>query len=78
MKIVIVGPPGSGKSTLVRKIINMNESINFDAVIDGIENFPNYMPNLSNMIITCQRIDMVPADILRDSQILCTPDIRGV
>jgi GTPase SAR1 family protein len=81
MKIVIVGPPASGKTTLLHKIIRMNDRNNFSMIVDGIENLVAgglavNLPNLSKMIITAQTLDNVPLHILEGALILRTPDIR--
>lgn len=82
MKIVIVGPSASGKTTLLHKIIRMNERNHFDMIIDSIENLAVgglpviNLPNIPNMIITAQTLESVPPHILQGALVLRTPDIR--
>ena len=82
MKVIIVGPPGSGKTTLMHKIIRMNERNHFDMIVDNIEALfaggltPVNFPNLPRMILTAQNIDTVPPHVSQNALVLRTPDIR--
>jgi len=73
MRIIIVGPVGSGKTTLLHKIIRMNNTFNF--IIDGP--IQADIPNVDNLIMTAQSLDVVPAYLLQNSLILRCPDVRN-
>lgn len=78
MKIIIVGPAASGKTTLLHKIIRMNERHTFDFISDGVD-VPNWGAlgvNSNNLILTTLSLNNVPSHVLQGALILKTPDIR--
>ena len=80
MKIIIIGPVASGKTTLLHKIIRMNENNYFSFILDGVEQLGVaggvQLPNLDNMIITAQNIENIPAYVRNGSLILNVQEIR--
>lgn len=85
MKIIIVGPVQSGKTTLLHRIIRSNPDITFSLILDGYESLSpagnnniltNLPPNL-NYIITAQTLANIPVNIKNSSLILNVPYIRG-
>lgn len=81
MKIVIVGPPQSGKTTLLHKIIRTNNHVTFNLILDGYEGLGAILSNIppnTNFILTTQNIVNIPDTIKNCSLILDVQTIRGV
>jgi len=82
MKIVIVGPAQSGKTTLIYQIIRSNTNITFPLILDGYEDLalPNmqHPPAHVNYIITTTNINNVPATLRNNALILDVARIRGL
>lgn len=84
MKIIIIGPPGSGKTVLLHKIIRSNTNITFNFIIDsyealgaGAENVFANVPGIANWIIATQTIENIPQNLRNNALILNVPQIRG-
>ena len=84
MKIIIVGPAHSGKTTLLHRIVRTNPNITFSLILDGYETLPdahnilaNNHPDV-NFVITTQNIDDIPIHLRNDSLILNVLVIRGL
>lgn len=78
MKVVIVGGPQSGKTTLVHKIIRMNPQNHFQFILDGIEQIGvnTQLPDLPNMLVTTQILENIPIHIRNNALILNVEEIR--
>jgi len=84
MKIIIVGPAQSGKTTLLHKVIRTNPGITFSIILDGIEGFaaahdilPGIPANMNYILTTCLLANVPPA-VQAGALILDVPTIRGL
>ena len=78
LHIIIVGPPASGKTTLLHKIMRDNVNGMFSCVIDGVEQIINnlVLPNNVNWILTCSSLNNVPSHLRDRALVLNVQNIR--
>lgn len=79
MRVIIIGPIESGKTTLLHKLIDTNRDIKFTLVIDNYEQFSINVPPahcFDNYIITARTLDSIPEYLKRDALILNMEIIR--
>jgi GTPase SAR1 family protein len=82
MKIIIIGPAQSGKTTLLHQIIRSNTNVTFPFILDGYENLAlpevPQPPAHVNYIITATTLDNVPVTLRNNALILDIARIRGL
>jgi len=84
MRVIIIGPAQSGKTTLLHKIIRTNPGITFSIIIDGLQAIAGHqnilagIPPASHFIVTSQTLDIIPDHVRTGALIIDVPTIRGV
>jgi ABC-type cobalamin/Fe3+-siderophores transport system ATPase subunit len=83
MRVLIIGPRCTGKTTLLHKILRTNAHINFPIIIDDIQSIQEHqkilagIPVDNSFIITSQTIDSIPSHARTGALILTVPDFRA-
>ena len=85
MRVIIVGPTQSGKTTLLHKIIRMNPTLTFQILLDGFEALAqagndilaNLPPNAS-FIISALTIEALPVHVRNGAIVLNAQTIRAL
>lgn len=77
MKIIIIGPVNSGKTTMLRGIVRENPHIDFHVIMDEYMDGLVFPPEI-NFIITSIVLDNIPHVLRNNAVILNLPIIRGM